>query len=271
MNYNIFKHVKFIIPMSLVVLASCSKIQLTGITGKKSLNIIENYNTIEVESAIEFDFSSEATTVEVESDANLLPYIEVYVSRNTLHIGYKRGTRIGSGYYKTEVTVPYKSGISTVELSGASEFESDLPLSANVFTLKASGASRFSADVTADNINAELSGASLLKGKLNASKDMNVILSGASSLIATGTVGQCIADISGASLLAGSRDESAPNAYGLYIDQFRANLSGASEAYLSSNGTIAADLSGGSVIYYKGTAAIKEHVVSGGSSINKMD
>jgi ribosomal protein L31 len=83
-------------------------------------------------------------------------------------------------------------------------------------------------------------------------------LSGASSLEISGSATNYSVSASGASIIKN---------YELYVDFAHADLSGASNVYVTVNKEINVDVSGASHFYYKGGATIVNKDVSGGSSI----
>lgn len=256
--------------MVAAVLYGCSglRVDAAGYTDSTMVPLPMEFKGIDVEDAIEVVFGGVGDEAFIESDANLLPYIEVYETRGLLKIRYSddihlRGNRWN--HLHTIVKVPYKNGVNTVSVSGASSFSSGVPFTGTSFSVSASGASEVICDIdVTDNIMVDLSGAASLQcGTVRASR-MYIDASGASSFSASGMVSECEMSLSGASSI-----ESAPGTdrYSLRLDKCTGDLSGASSAVFCSDGFIVCSLSGGSHIYFKGGADSKRSDCSGGSSI----
>lgn len=131
----------------------------------------------------------------------------------------------------------------------------------NLNSLRASGASDIKATnvINVPSLNLSLSGASDFEGSVNIT-DLAVDLSGASDVKIEGVVKNIKIDASGASDVKG---------YGLIADDCTADISGASDIYITVNKQISARASGASSVYYKGEAVVKEVHTSGASSISK--
>lgn len=256
--------------MTVANLQGCSKIRIEAAGYRDSISIAlpMDFRGIDVESAIEVIFTDSCEEVHIETDANLLPYVEVYEHRGMLKIRYSEDISLKGNRWNhlhTVVKVPYKDGLNALSLSGASVFESDKPLTGTSFDVSASGASEVicSFSLTGD-MDISLSGASSLQCASFRARSVYMDASGASSFLATGSMSECEMSLSGA-----SRVESMAGAdrYALRIDRCTGDLSGASTAVFASEGVISCSLSGASHIYYKGGAESKGSSVSGGSSI----
>ena len=105
-----------------------------------------------------------------------------------------------------------------------------------------------------------LSGASTFLGEVNCNK-LYADLSGASNFDASGNANDFDLEVSGASVV---RD------YGLSIEKLSAELSGASNAFLTIEDEIDVEASGASNLHYKGNATVVRKDLSGASSIKKM-
>jgi hypothetical protein len=111
----------------------------------------------------------------------------------------------------------------------------------------------------ADNLKLGLSGASNLKGKLDAQKIM-IDLSGASDMTLSGNVGQVNIEASGASNFKG---------FDMVVDFCDAKASGASDISITVNKELSANASGASDIKYKGSGLIRDIKTSGASNISR--
>lgn len=133
----------------------------------------------------------------------------------------------------------------------------------NLKSLEASGGGNVSLQnqITAGDLKIDLSGGSGLKGKLNANH-LIINQSGGSGVDISGNVQKLDVDASGGSGLAG---------YGLVVDYASLNASGGCESKLTVNKELRIVASGGSEVYYKGSASVKEIKSSGSSSVTHKD
>lgn len=219
-----------------VGIPSISTVRGSGRTETKSFDLA-GFTKLNVSNAFTVAVTqSEAYKVEVTVDDNLIDRLDVRVSGDTLHIGFKPGTNtLGYATTKAAVTMPELVGL---ELSGAT-------------TSTISGfSSRKSLDV-------EVSGASTLKGDI-ACGDARFEVSGASRAELTGAAQDLRVNASGASTAA--------------LDDFPAadadvEVSGASHATVNVSGRLKATASGASTILYTGdpTSVVKN--TSGASTV----
>lgn len=128
--------------------------------------------------------------------------------------------------------------------------------------LQASGASNIliTGVLEQPNFNIQLSGASELKGQVKVT-NLNMKLSGASEAKITGTVKNINIESSGASDL---------KAYELIAENCNVKASGASDVNITVTNDMAANASGASNVYYKGSAELKLKQTSGASSVAKV-
>ena len=182
-----------------------------------------------------------------------------------------------------KVVLPYNTELTSVDLSGASEFHSEYGLDGEKVEVNLSGASEFHGDIDADQVEIELSGSSDFYGDIDADEiemelsggsnvkghviatDLDLELSGASDVILEGDVVNLDAYLSGSSSIA---KKVVGNRYGLVCDQFIGDMSGGSAAYIHSDGSIKARLSGGSELHYTGNASTTGSECTGGSEIS---
>lgn len=185
-------------------------------------------------------FSDTEESIEIEANENLHDHIVVKKEQGTLTIGIENNVRIrGNATLNAYITTKHVSGYM------------------------GSGATRFiiEDEISDENINIYLSGASTLTGQLNAN-NLYTDISGASNLSISGFAENFDLDASGASVM---RD------YGFETNSLKADLSGASSAYLTIDNEINIEASGASNLKYKGDAVIVQQNLSGASSIKRMD
>ncbi len=201
-----------------------------------------DYDMIDASNAftVYVSFSDVEESIEIEANENLHQYIEVKKSNNRLEIGIEPNVHIrGSATLNAYITT---KNISRFEASGASRFIVEDVIDNDDAYVYLSGASSFTGELMTDQIYADLSGASV----------MNVI----------GSANHFDVEVSGASVL---RD------YDFETKNLKADLSGASNMYVTVVDEIDVEASGASSLFYKGSAVITHQDISGASSVKKMN
>lgn len=115
--------------------------------------------------------------------------------------------------------------------------------------------------ISVNDLNTDLSGGSILEGKLKGNS-FTADLSGGSIATIDGTFEKANLEASGGSIF---KD------FGFAVNDCNVDASGGSIMNVSVNKQLKADASGGSIINYKGTGVITSVDASGGSSIKKRD
>ena len=115
----------FSIVLMVSLLAGCSKMNVAGVTAAIYQEVPEGYGTVAVNDGITVEVSDDNDMVEIVSDTNVLPYVEVYVQGGTLTIEYEAGVRF-SGSYQTIVRIPHSRSMTSVKLRSGSVFASDV-------------------------------------------------------------------------------------------------------------------------------------------------
>lgn len=196
-----------------------------------------DFDKVDVSHTFKVDVSQGDTfRVVIRIDDNLVEHLQVTQQGNTLKIGLKPGRyNIRRATMEAEVTMPELTGL---ELSGASHgtvtgFESTKALDVN------------------------LSGASSLRGDIEAG-DARFDVSGASNADLTGSAGDVTINASGASQI----DLSA-----FAVADADVKASGASTVTVNPSGTLDANASGASHVYYVGNPTMGKLETSGASSV----
>jgi hypothetical protein len=178
--------------------------------------------------------------VRIETDENLLSYIEVLQEGDRITIQTRKGVNlIPSGDLNVYVTSPtYKS----IEVSGSSDIVGQNKItSPDELSLGASGAGDIQMEVDAPKISAGISGSGSVKLKGQA-KDFDVDLSGAGHAYC----------------------------YDLLTENTTVEISGAGSAQVYASVKLKASVSGAGNISYKGNASVSQEI-SGAGSVNKID
>ena len=123
---------------------------------------------------------------------------------------------------------------------------------------KASSGSFLSTHV--GTLDVEISGASAVKGALDADGNAVMNLSGASTVELAGSAQDLDVEASGASQV---------RLGGFTVRNARVNLSGASQGTVNAGGTLSGTLSGASHLGYRGNPTLGDINTSGGSSVGR--
>jgi len=250
---------KFFILIAAIVICACSKMAGDPVT--RSFDISNNYVTLDVDDAFDVYVSDAVDKVVVTLGEKLMDKMVVEEVNNTLKIYLKPFTILRSA--KNTVLIPYNARLREFGLSGAASFHSEFPIAADDVNVVLTGASSFYGDIVAEEIEMDLSGSSSVKGKV-AATEMELDLSGSSDVTLEGFVGTLKIDLSGSSDIEKKVDGSQ---YALSCLQCKGSMSGASDAYIHSDGEIRVKLTGASKLHYTGNASTIDSTVSGGSEI----
>lgn len=229
-----------------IFLFSCEDIITNKITPSgpvtRESHQISGFTGLDVSNAINatVTFSDAEEGVIIEANENVQEVIEVFRQGTELVIKLKDNTSIrGNATLKATITA---NSLDEFEASGASAITLLDVLYGDNVSVELSGASSFWGEVRVNTIDAELSGASF----------MDIL----------GKTNEAYFEASGASTL---KDYDF-NINSLYID-----LSGASNAHFTVHETVDVEASGASNLYFAGDAMIKKQVLSGASTVTRVD
>jgi Fe-S cluster biogenesis protein NfuA len=208
---------------------------------KSETRSAKDFSAVSVSSNMELHVTQGTPyAVRIETDQNLMQYIDVRTNGHELQIGVKNNYNLDpSGKINVYVTAPeFKS----LKASGACHLYSDGKLSSkDGVYFDVSGASEAKIDVNAPTIEVELSGASSINFK-GETKTLRIDGSGASEV-------KC---------------------YDLMAETVDVDLSGACNAEVFASVKLKAGASGASNVHYKGAASVDQNT-SGASSVQKAD
>lgn len=196
-----------------------------------------SFKSLDISGVMKVFVSQGAESVKMETDRNIMEYVEIFTDGNTLVIRPKRGYNLRPS--KAVIVHVSASAFENIDISGASEVVAENTLSINTMHLSSSGASKIHLKLEGDKLVTDLSGAS----KLNIAgevRDFDLGASGASDI----------------------------NCYGLVTETASISMSGASNAEITVNKELHAGLSGASHVRYKGNARVDKST-SGASSVSK--
>jgi len=200
-----------------------------------------DFTTAEVGSGFKVEITqSSSYSISITADDNLIDYIQVSKTGDTLTINLKWGYSYQSPTLKAEITMPE---LYELELSGGTHGAIEGFSSSHEFAL-------------------ELSGGSSLIGDFTTSGDAQFTLSGGSHLI----------ELDGAAndlrISASSGSHLEPSDF--HVNDASVNLSGGSHATINLEGRLDANLSGGSHLAYIGDPTMGDIEKSGGSTVEKI-
>jgi len=226
------------LPLALT-LSSCSpQVEIVG-SGTIVAETLEIESFDKIDASQSFDVTIRSGTefkVVLRTDDNVVPYLDVKKSGNTLDLGFKKGNYSTKNVtLEAEITMP---SLASVHLSGASSVEISGFESAEPFAASLSGASSLSGELKCGTADFNLSGASKVK-LVGVSESMELNTSGASSL----------------------------ELFDFQSGDVEINSSGASSASVNSNGKFSARTSGSSEVIYAGIPSENSIRTSGSSTV----
>lgn len=238
------KHFAIFSVLVLFAFCSCNKINLSGHNIDKDFGFDGTYTELEVSNAFDVVVSDTADRITITTDENIMPHVVVEKIGKKLRICLEPLT-INTGTYM-DVVLPYNADLTSVDLSGASEFHSEYGLHGENVVVELSGASKIESDIAAI--------------------DLELYQSGSSEATLKGQVGNLKIDMSGASKIIKKMVE---GNYSLACDQCKGEMSGSSTAHIHCDGNINVSLSGASDLHYTGNATTFGSTTSGSSSIHQ--
>ena len=229
---------------SLIILSSCQffggeRIHGDGniITQEKNIG---SFNKVEVSGSVKVHIRQDPTaSVKIETDQNLMQYLDIYNDGNTLVIRTKQGYSLDP----TKDVIAYVSAPSfrDIDVSGACDIIGDGLISGNEeLSMHVSGSGDIMMQVDLPKINTEISGSGSVSLKGRAT-DFSARVSGSGDI-------RC---------------------FDLVTENASLDLSGSSEAEVNANKKLDIDASGSSTIEYKGNANVNQNI-SGSGSVKKV-
>ena len=218
----------------MIMLSSCMMRTGSGniVTEKRQTG---SFKGISVGGAFEVDIKNgPETEVIVESDDNIIKYIETKVSGDVLKIRTKDGPGFSQATFKVHITSPE---VNLIHVSGASNVKATSQLkSTGKISLDVSGAAGIKASLDAPEIDSELSGAGNieLEGR---TRDYKARVSGSGNL----------------------------KSADLLSEHTNVSVSGAGTARVHASVSLKANASGAGNIHYKGGASVEQKTSGAGS------
>ncbi len=236
-----YKYILF--ALTLLALTGCNRLvgeRGNGVRTSKTFTV-EPYHEIAVSGAFDVLLTPADNNYEVvlETDENLVDFIEIYVENDKLiiHTDYRLLSDQGQ-----LVQVPFPPGITALTSAGASHITSSGTLLAPNLNITLAGVSSLNLALQADNINLTMAGtgSAQLRGKASS---LQVIMSGAGAIDTQNLPAQKVA----------------------------IELSGAGKAEVYALDTLQASVSGMGKIIYFGDPVVVKSEVSGLGSVQKAN
>ena len=200
----------------------------------------DSFNSVDVSGAIKVHVRQEAApSVKIETDENLIEYVDVYNEGNTLVIK----ARSGYNLHATKDIIVYVSApvFKNIEVSGSCDIIGEGTISGNEeLSMHVSGSGDIFMQVALPKVDAEVSGSGSINLKGQAT-DFSAHVSGSGDV-------RC---------------------FDLVPDITRLDLSGSSDVEITANKQLDIDASGASSISYKGNASVSQKI-SGAGSVKKV-
>lgn len=198
------------------------------------------FNNVDVRGSMNVVLKQDSTvSVKVESDENLIPYIDIYTDGSTLIVRTKDNYNLDP---TKDIVISVSAPVfRNLDVSGSGDLISESSItSSDEMKMHISGSGSVKMDVNAPKITAGISGSGgvMLKG---AAKDLSVSMSGSGSI-------KC---------------------FDLAADNVSIHLSGSADAEVTANQKLDVDVSGSGSVVYKGNAAANTRI-SGSGSVKKV-
>jgi hypothetical protein len=247
-KYNQMKKLSIVFVVFSICFVSCN-IYNGGNTIKGDGNIIKSEKTVSSFDKVRvngfcdviYHASSQYSTV-VSVDSNLLDYVEISTSNNTLKIRTKDGSY---SFTKFEVDV-YCPQITEVSISGSGSFNCADKMVVPAFKFDVSGSGDLKGTFECDNFSSHISGSGDVNARVEC-KDFSSHISGSGDVSVSGNSKNSTVHVSGSGNFNGK--EFKTNNASLHIN-------GSGDVYICVEDSIIADISGSGNITYSGNPKI---------------
>lgn len=226
------------------VFSSCNMFGGKRVSGNGNIKTeerkVSSFNSVEASGSVKVHIRQDSSSsVKIETDENLMEYIEVYVTGSTLVIKEKDGFNPDPS--KDLIIYTAAPVYKSVDVSGSGDIISDNIISGGEpLELGVSGSGFINVQVTLPKVSTHVSGSGdvLLKGT---AKEFDGSISGSGSI----------------------------KAFDLVTDVTTLDLSGAAEAEVTANQKLDVNVSGSGDVKYKGNATVSQSI-SGSGSVKKV-
>lgn len=234
----------FLFAAALVLLSSCNMLGGKRVPGNGTIitqqRTVSSFNSIDASGSVKVHVRQDpSSSVKIETDENLMAYVEVYVKEGTLVVKAKDGYNLDP----TKDLIVYTTApvFKNIDVSGSGDIISDNIISGGEpLEMGVSGSGNINVQVALPKVTAQVSGSGnvFLKGT---SKEFSGSISGSGSI----------------------------KAFDLTTDVTTLHLSGAADAEVTANQKLDVSVSGSGDVKYKGSAAVSQSI-SGSGSVKKV-
>ncbi|GAC1420838.1 MAG: head GIN domain-containing protein [Flavisolibacter sp.] len=202
---------------------------------------VGSFNSVDVRGSMNVRLmQGTASSVNIETDDNLMPYIDIYLDGNTLVVRNKEGYNLeASKEIIVHATAPV---FKDIDVSGSGDISADNIISGT------------------QPISMHVSGSGNITLEVNATK-LNTDISGSGDIALKGHVQDFTAEVSGSGKV---------KCFDLITDNSTLNLAGSSDAEVNVLKKLEIDVSGSGSVRYKGTASVNQKI-RGSGDVRKVD
>ncbi len=197
-------------------------------------------NFEKVKSSGDFDVhitNGDEYEIVITAEQNIIPYIETYVSGNTLNIDIR-------GVHNIKNSLPMEVFVTTPNLEG----------------VKLSGSGVITTDYFyTDNFDVIISGSGYISAAIDA-ENVDALISGSGKLDLAGVATSADFDISGSGKI---------DAFDLALSNCNAKISGSGDMWVNVEQNLYARISGSGTIYYYGNPAVDSQISGSGKLIHE--
>ena len=187
-----------------------------------------NFNAISISGGWTADIRySETFSIQIETDENIFPYLDIFLTGTTLNIGFKSGYSISPTQCKVSITMPALIKLQTVG-----------SLTAVISSF----------NMAKDSMSIDISGSGNITARDITVNTLKVDVSGSADFSATGKAENIIADVSGSGDIKTTDFET---------EKADISISGSGSAKVWVTRHLKADISGSGSVRYKGNPVIE--------------
>jgi hypothetical protein len=220
--------------------------------------IVGSFNSISSESFFDvYIIQDTVDEITVEAESNLMPYIQSWVSGNTLVLR-EHDNHCLNNSFPIRVTVRVRE-LSRVYLTGSGIIQGNSEINSTSFLTELSGSGVIDLDVNAQQVDVLVSGSGRID-MVVAADQVNARISGSGEINLSGESEGSNLDISGSGVI---------RAYGMIQGTCYANISGSGDMYIYVEDYLDVRISGSGSVYYKGTPQVTTHITGSGSVIHQ--
>jgi len=200
---------------------------------------ISDYDKIEIEGSMEFDYTQSNTTpkLEITLDENLFDYLDIYVKERTLVIKKKKDFRNINVKPTSYKVVTNSFSLRELTKAGSGTFNFVNKLNTTVLAINFAGSGKI---VCKDGISVS---------------NLNVDAVGSGSIVLKGEINQAIINLSGSGDI---------GTYGCSISSLDCNIAGSGNIKATVHNYLSCNIVGGGNLMYKGNPQLEQNIIGSG-------